>query len=45
MSFVRVAGLATVIGGLLGIFLTVMMEKRRARGGKNSLRGPQLKGA
>ncbi|PQV64621.1 protein SCO1/2 [Abditibacterium utsteinense] len=45
MSFVRVAGLATVIGGLLGIFLTVMMEKRRGRGAKASRRGSQLKKA
>lgn len=43
MSFVRVAGLATVIGGLLGICLTVMMEKKRGRGAKASLRGSQLK--
>ncbi len=43
MSFVRVAGLATVFGGLFGIFLTVLMEKRRGRGGNSPLRGPQLK--
>ena len=45
MSFVRVAGLATVIGGLLGILLTVMREKKRGRSKKSSLSGPQLKKA
>ncbi|HEX8463762.1 MAG TPA: SCO family protein [Abditibacterium sp.] len=37
MSFLRVAGIATVLGGLLGIALMVMMEKKRGRGGKSPL--------
>ncbi len=37
MSFVKVAGLATVFGALLGIALSVMREKKRGRGGKNGL--------
>ncbi len=45
MSFVRVAGLATVFGALLGIALSVMKEKRRGRGRKSTLPGPQLKKA
>ena len=45
MSFVRVAGLATVFGALFGIALSVRMEKRRARRGKNLSGGAQLKEA
>lgn len=35
MSFVKVAGIATVFGVLFGIALSVMREKKRGRGGKN----------
>lgn len=51
MAFLRVAGVATVLGGLLGIALMVMMEKKRGRGGNSStggkptVGGPQLKKA
>lgn len=34
MSFVKVAGLATVFGALFGIALSVRREKKRGRGGK-----------
>lgn len=43
MAFLRVAGIATVLGGLLGITLMVMMEKKRGRGG-NSSRGNNSSG-
>lgn len=46
MALVRVVSIATVFGGLLGIALMVMMEKKRGRGGKVSdPKSPQLRKA
>ncbi len=45
MSFVKVAGLATVFGALFGIAMSVMREKKRGRGGKKAPGGAQLKEA
>ena len=45
MGFVRLASIATVLGGLFGIALTVWLEKKRGRGKDAPLGGPQLKSA
>ncbi|HEX9998121.1 MAG TPA: SCO family protein [Abditibacterium sp.] len=45
MSFVRIAGIATVLGGLFGIALMVILEKKRGRGESLPRGGPHLKSA
>jgi protein SCO1/2 len=43
MAFVRVFSVAMVLGGLVGIGMMLMMEKKRGRGGKTpKVGGPQL---
>jgi protein SCO1/2 len=46
MALVRLVSIALVLGGLLGIAMTVMLEKKRGRGGNLSgPQAPQLKNA